>query len=94
MKEFVDSLHKSKHDIREIICTTNKPLEKIFRGINNVNYKVKALTGNIHYTIDTIIFGNKVYIANYNSDVAIIIEDNEIAKSFENLHDWLWEKAI
>ncbi len=94
MKEFVESLNTSKHDIREIICTKNKPLENMFRKIDNTNYNVKALPGSINYTIDTIIFDNKVYIANYNSDVAIVIEDEQMSKSFENLHDWLWEKAI
>ncbi len=90
MKKYLQRIQNSPHQIKELISTKNEPLLKLFQDVKNPNYKLKRLDDSIQFTSDLILFENKVFMASYQSDVAIVIEDREIYDSFNSLHAWLW----
>ena len=65
---------------------------KLLTSSQNPNLEAKA-GGDLHdFWADIIIFDEKVYIASYQSNVAIIIDDPHIARSMNVLHDFIWQK--
>lgn len=91
LKKYIKNQNTSKQHIREIITGENPQILELLTDSHNPNLAAKASKDLHNFWADIIIFEKKVYIASYQSNVAIIIDDAHIAKSMNALHDFIWQ---
>jgi len=60
---------------------------------NFPNYRVRLAPKEFGFSSDTIIYGNKIAIFSFKKHFAIIIEGDDVAKSFKSLFELAWQSA-
>ncbi len=92
-KSFLDNLQKSTQNVREILVNCkSKVLLKALSEISNPNYEYKALNySQLPFKSDIIIYDDKVLFVNYKNSSGVLIQDINLVKSLELLHNFIWE---
>src|SRR3989338_4026162 len=90
---FIKLIKEHKVKVRDIISTPQSGHFYLEQLKNFPNYRVRLAPKEFGFSSDTIIYGNKIAIFSFKKHFAIIIEGDDVAKSFKSLFELSWQSA-
>lgn len=90
---FIKLIKERKVRVRDIISNPQLGHFYLEQLKNFRNYRVRLAPKEFGFSSDTIIYGNKIAIFSFKKHFALIIESDDVAKSFKSLFELAWQSA-
>ena len=78
---------------REIITAQSKNHPYIKKTRKLYNYEARYATEGLNFFSDTVMYGNKIAIFSFKKGFALIIESDDVSKSFRSLFELAWASS-
>jgi len=83
---------EKRFSTRELVTRQPKDL-KYAKKYHSVKRQIRVLPKDFHYTMDMDLYENKVVLASLKNDFLVMIESEDVAKSFHSLYKLAWQSA-
>jgi len=92
--KFISSIKNSKREIRELITPKSTEFYKLAKSLKNPKLQVRYLPESFEFYNDMILYDNKVFFMGVRpGKVGILIEDEDMYKSFCSVFEALWSAS-
>lgn len=95
LKKWLKTIKKRSSHVKEIINSNQygKDYIKKANQTKNKHHKIKIISKQFLFTNDNLIYGDKIALFSTQKDFfAILIESDEIVRTYKNIFEILWEK--